>query len=273
MTTQVGFAPIEGGQLYYEVTGQGSPLLLIHAGVANLRMWDAQVAYFADRYHVICYDSRGFGKTTTENVSYSNRQDIIDLLKHLGITQQVHLMGLSRGGHIALDFTVEYPKLVDALIVVAGGVGGYAAQEPNAEEMTLFDRMEVLEEKQDWAALAAMETHVWVDGPLQAEGRAAANVRQVVHDLILANYAQHSHETPQPRVLNPVAAEQLGTVHVPVLVIKGTFDTTSTNLAMDYLASQIAHVQVESFDTAHMVNLEQPERFNQIVSEFLAHVS
>ena len=66
MTTQVGFAPIEGGQLYYEVTGQGSPLLLIHAGVANLRMWDAQVAYFADRYHVICYDSRGFGKTTTE---------------------------------------------------------------------------------------------------------------------------------------------------------------------------------------------------------------
>ncbi|HEY7415480.1 MAG TPA: alpha/beta hydrolase, partial [Ktedonobacteraceae bacterium] len=61
MTQQIeqGFLDVEGARLYYEVTGTGEPLLLIHAGVADCRMWSEQVAAFAPYYRVICYDLPG----------------------------------------------------------------------------------------------------------------------------------------------------------------------------------------------------------------------
>src|SRR5690242_4972987 len=119
-----GYAPVENGQLYYEVAGEGYPLVLIHAGIANSRMWDAQVEAFAQRYRVIRYDTRGFGKTRTEETSYSNRQDLYDLLNHLGV-EKAYVLGLSRGGQIAIDFTLEHPKMVAALIPVAAGFSGF----------------------------------------------------------------------------------------------------------------------------------------------------
>src|SRR5690349_8638123 len=105
------YLPVEGGQLYYEVTGAGHPLVLIHAGVADLRQWDEQVAAFAPHYRVIRYDTRGFGKTRTEPVAFSNRQDLYELLTHLGV-EKAYLIGNSRGGQIAFDFTLEHPEMV-----------------------------------------------------------------------------------------------------------------------------------------------------------------
>ena len=76
------YLDVEGGKLYYEVLGQGHPLVLIHAGVADCTMWDEQIGPFSRRYRVIRYDTRGYGRTTTEDVAYSNRQDLYELLKH-----------------------------------------------------------------------------------------------------------------------------------------------------------------------------------------------
>ena len=63
MQTESGYAEVNGAQIYYDVTGAGYPLAFVHAGVADHRMWDDQVAFFADRYRVIRMDLRGFGKT------------------------------------------------------------------------------------------------------------------------------------------------------------------------------------------------------------------
>ncbi len=76
MSSDSGFVEVPGGRLYYEVDGDGPSVTLIHAGVAHVRMWDAQVAAWRDRYRVIRYDTRGFGKTKTEDVPYSNRADL-----------------------------------------------------------------------------------------------------------------------------------------------------------------------------------------------------
>ena len=117
------------GRLAYEVEGEGHPLTLIHAGLAHLRMWDEQVPAFAERYRVIRYDTRGFGRTTTDDVEFSNRDDLRALLDHLGV-ERTHLLGLSRGAQIALDFTLESPERVSSLVWVAGGVGGFGGPEP-----------------------------------------------------------------------------------------------------------------------------------------------
>jgi len=119
-----GFTDVPAGRLYYEVEGEGPPLTLVHAGVAHLRMWDLQAADWAERYRVIRYDTRGFGRTQCEDVPYSNRADLAALLDHLGVSR-THLLGASRGGTIAIDFTLEHPARVASLIAVAGrGRGG-----------------------------------------------------------------------------------------------------------------------------------------------------
>ena len=135
MTTSSGYVDNNGARIYYEVEGEGPDLTLIHAGVAHLRMWDAQVAAWSDRYRVIRYDTRGFGRTTCEDVPYSNVDDLRAVLDALGVGQ-THLLGLSRGGMIALDFSVAHPDRVRSLVWVAGGVRGLdVADDPRLEAL------------------------------------------------------------------------------------------------------------------------------------------
>src|SRR5919108_6367792 len=123
MADESGFLETNGARIYYEIDGAGEPLVLIHAGVANLCMWDEQVTAFRDEYRVVRYDTRGFGRTETDAVEFSNRADLAALLDHLGETA-AHVVGMSRAGSIALDFAIEYPDRVRSLTVAAGGVSG-----------------------------------------------------------------------------------------------------------------------------------------------------
>lgn len=271
MTAQTtsGTIQTEGGPLYYEVAGEGHPLVFMHAGVADHTMWDEQWDEFARHFRVIRYDSRGFGKSpVAKDHPFSNRQDLYELLKQLGV-EKAYLIGLSRSGQIALDFTVEHPEMVDALVWVAGGISGYDGAEPNEAEMASFTEMEALWEKKDLETLSEMETQMWVEGPGQPKGRANPQVRERVHRMISDNYRLHTEEG-KPIPLDPPAAGRLHEVSVPTLVIVGDLDTSSTQTSADYLASQVKGAKKIVFEgVAHMVNMEQPERFNKVVLEFL----
>src|SRR5947209_18286102 len=102
-------------------------------------MWDEQFPVFAEHFRVIRYDTRAFGKSVTEDVAFSNRQDICDLLDHLGIERR-YIIAVSRGGSIAIDFTLEHPDLVAALIPVAWGLGGFErGPRPDADTRVFVD--------------------------------------------------------------------------------------------------------------------------------------
>ena len=264
--TDAGFLETNGARLYYEVDGAGEPVVLIHAGVANLRMWDAQVAALRDAYRVIRFDTRGFGRTKTDAVEFSNRADIAAVLDHLG-ERSAHLVGLSRGGQIALDFTIERPERVRSLVVAAGGIGGY--DPPDEPEPDAFEEAERLWEAKDWQALAEWETRYWVDGPGQPTDRVDPAVRALVHGWILDTYRAEKEEgTPQP--LDPPAAGRLDAVTVPLLVMVGDLDDAGTRASCRHLAASVPGARLEPFDgAAHMLNLEQPERFNRLLREFL----
>lgn len=267
-TAETGFVEVEGGQLYYETAGAGQPLVLVHAGVADCRMWDEQANAFAQHYRVIRYDTRGFGKTTSQDVSFSNRQDIVDLLRHLGI-ERAAILGLSRGGQIAIDFTLEHPEMVTALIAVAAGVSGFEGPATDAEKQ-LFAEYERLETAKDYDALTEFEVRVWADGPGQPAGRAASSVRERLREMIANNYRLHHHEQTQPRVLEPPAVDRLGEIHVPTLVIWGDLDFSDVGAAMGLLAERVSGAQQVIFPgVAHMVNMEEPVRFNTVVLDFL----
>ena len=135
MTTssEQGSVEINGAQIAYEIAGAGHALTLIHAGIADKRMWDAQFATFAESYRVLRYDIRGFGQSTLPAGPYTMREDLRALLQHLGIAR-THMIGISMGGSIAIDFTLDYPEMVSALIPVAAGISGEeAAPDPEMD--------------------------------------------------------------------------------------------------------------------------------------------
>jgi 3-oxoadipate enol-lactonase len=267
---ETGYVDVPGGKLYYEVTGEGHPLVFVHADVADLHMWDEQVAAFADRYRVARYDKRGFGKTTSEPGPFSSRDDLLAVLDHLGI-EKTYLVGLSNGAVLVLDFTIEHPERVDALVTVAGGVGGYDGPEPTEAEQAAFAKYGELQEKNDQDGLLDLGVHVWCDGPGQPEGRSAQSVRDRIRAMMSANYSNHPEQDQlQPQPLEPQAYGRLQDIHIPTMSVQGSFDESGTNASMDLVAERVPGARREVFETAHMVNMEQPERFNALLAEFLA---
>ena len=253
-----------GARIAYDAQGSGPAVVLIHAGVANRQMWDDQVAALKDAYRVIRYDTRGFGQTETDAVGFSNRGDIAALLDHLG-EEAAHLVGLSRGGQIALDFTLEHPDRVSSLTVVAGGISG--RESPDELPAETWEPVEAMWKAKEWEKLTDWETAFWADGPGQPAGR-VPEVRRRVHDWVLENYRAEKEEG-QPQPLDPPAAGRLGELTVPLLVMLGTLDDPGTTESMRYLAKAVPGARVEEFEAAHLVNLEHPDRFNRVLREFL----
>jgi 3-oxoadipate enol-lactonase len=267
------FLDVHGGKLYYEVSGEGQPLVLLHAGVANLRMWDEQVKEFSKHYKVICYDARTFGNSTSEAVEFSNRQDLLDLLEHLNI-DKTHILGISRGGSIALDFTLEHPHKVSSLVMVASNPSGFDYTDDSEIEKTYFVRDEELSETKNAEAMADLDIEMWVDGPGQKSGRADENVRQSVRAMTLEHYqnyfATFPEQEPTPVPLKPPAIERLASITAPTLVITGSLDFGYTHAAAKVMIGDIPnskHVSIS--DVAHMVSMEKTEEFNKAVLEFL----
>jgi 3-oxoadipate enol-lactonase len=269
-----GYAPVQGGELYYEVAGSGPAVFLLHAGITDLRMWDEQLMVLAERYTVVRHDARGFGRSRTEPVTFSNHQDLVELLDHLGI-RRAALVGCSRGGMIALDTAIEYPERAAALGWVCSGVSGWEPPDAlfTSEEIAIYQAMEAAERAHDYEQVADLDVRLWVDGPRQPEGRAAAPVRRKVREMALNNYRDQGKLFEQglkAQPLEPPAIGRLGGLRLAVLAIVGELDSPAAAAAAEVLIREAADVRVERYpDAAHLPNMERPERFNSDLLRFL----
>ncbi len=108
MTTQTDFAELNGANFYYEKAGDGPPVVFIHAGIADGRMWNEQFEALAGSFSVTRYDMRGFGRTLPVDGPFSHHEDLAALLSHWGIARP-SLVGCSMGSKTALDFALQYP--------------------------------------------------------------------------------------------------------------------------------------------------------------------
>ena len=268
-TADSGFIEAPGAKLYYEAEGSGTPVVLIHAGVAHLRMWDEQAAAWRDRHRVIRYDTRGWGRTVVEDVPFSNRDDVRAVLDHFQI-DKAHVLGLSRGGMIALDTAVETPERFLSLTWVAGGLRGFDVDDPRLVD--IWPEMEKLEEAKDWPRLVEMETQMWTDGPGQPADRVDPDVRRRMIEWNTENYhaEQPANQPTQPEI---AAAEVLDRLTMPTLFIWGTLDELGVLKAGEKLTAEVSGARSHVFEgVAHMVNLEKPDEFNRLVGDFLDEV-
>ena len=274
--TSSGHIPVNGGQIYVEATGDPSTpaLLFIHAGVADCSMWGAQVEYFAPRYRVVRYDTRGYGQTTMDDVEFANHADAAAVLDHLGIAKAV-LIGCSRGGGIAIDFTLEYPQRTLALVTVASGPAGFPYK-PEDNDLTrfintTFEAMETAWTARDWETLAALDVRLWGDGPSQPEGRMAAPLREKMQRMCLDRYRSWTTDG-KPIELQPPAFERLGEIKVPMLIVDSDLDLPAMPAMAEAMQRAVPHAQrVTIHDAAHLPSMERPDAFNAALDDFLRH--
>ena len=265
--------PVPGGRLHVLDEGDPShpPVVLLHAGIADLRAWDDLVSPLAEAgFRVIRYDGRAFGASRTEDVGFSNRADLIAVIDALGIGRAA-LVGNSSGGQIAFDAAIEFPERVVAVVGVGAGVGGFEG-EPTPQEIALFDEMEALEEADppDPDAIADIDVRVWVDGPGQPDTRVAAAIREKVRMMDAPQYAP-GHVGGRPIPLRPPAAARLADLRCPVLAVAGALDVSD-------VAQAARHPEAEAPDAravilpgvAHMIGMEVPDELAALIVDFLA---
>ncbi|WP_354569262.1 alpha/beta fold hydrolase [Glaciihabitans sp. UYNi722] len=262
---------VEGAQLYYETDSHiSSPaLLLIHAGIANLRMWDPQVPTLAENHFVIRFDTRGYGQTTTEDVEFSNRADALDLLDHLGI-QKATLIGCARGGGIAIDLAVENPDRVAGLLTIGSGPSGFPETELTSEEDDLFDQLDAAFEAGDWNTLYDLEVRLWCIGPTRNEADLDPDFVAAAYELNRMNIA-HVDDRPVPIPLEPPAYDRLVDIAVPTFVMVGEQDLSAALTQYEYLLSTIPGADGATFrDSAHIPSVERPDIFELLLTGWLA---
>jgi len=268
ITPQSGFAALNGTAFYYEIAGAGSPLVLVHAGICDSRMWDEQFARFAQHYRVIRYDMRGYGQTAAVDGPFAHHHDLYGLLKHLGIAR-THLLGCSMGGSACLDFALAYPDMVDRLILVGSAPGGYQTKRPRPAQIAAVD---AALERGDFATAAELETQIWVDGIGRTPDQVAPAIRDLVRAMNMIALQNEVLALGQPQPLDPPAAQRLAEVQAPTLLLVGDLDQPRTLDAIEFMAERLSNARkMVMTDTAHLPNLEQPEQFNAIMLDFLAH--
>jgi 3-oxoadipate enol-lactonase len=265
-----GFVPVPGGRLWAQWAGEGTGVVLAHAGIADARMWDPQWDALAARHRVVRYDLRGFGRSEVEHVTFSNRADLVAVMDAAGLDRAV-LVGCSRAGSIVLDTALEFPGRVAGVAWVCGGLGGTEIEDTPDEEAA-FARADALEAAKDWDALADLDVENWVDGIGQPPGRAPAAARDLVRRMAYETYVRE-RAYGDPIQLDPPAAARLDELHVPLLAIVGRLDIAATSRIADLLVERVPGARrIDLPDVAHMPSLEQPGWFTETLLGFLDEV-
>ena len=262
-----GWAAVNGVNLFYRSAGNGPTLLLLHAGICDSRMWDDQIGEFGRTHRVIAPDFRGFGQTKMVAGPFAHRHDLRALMDDLGIDRAI-LVGGSMSGKTTLDFALDNPGRVEALILVASALTGYQFTDAGTRAAWAAGDAALEAGRQDEAAQIEMKT--WLAGPRRSLDQIDRSLRQRVRDMLIQSYATPP-DLGDDQPLDPPAIGRLQEVRTPTLIIVGDEDQPDIPAIGDLLESGIAGARkIVMRGAAHLPSMEQPAAFNRIVRDFVA---
>lgn len=258
---------INGARLWVQQSGSGLHVVLIHAGIADSSMWDAQVEALRSEYTVTRLDLRGFGRSDLPPAPYAHRNDVAALLATLQIQSAV-ILGASYGGKIATQIALENPGLVRGLILINSQVG---STDVSVELQSGWDRVETAEGAGDLDLAVEIEVQMWVDGPHRSAADVDPAVRDQVRRMNGALFARQGEQEHAPEIaFDPPIAERLAELRIPILLINGDLEFDDIRMSAESLVQVHPATIVRPVKgAAHLPNLEQPDKVNELVLDFL----
>jgi len=261
---ETGYAEFGQSKLYYEVTGEGEPaVVLLHGGLLDCRMWDEEFELLSKNHRVLRFDASAHGRSTLPPEAYLDHLDLHGLLDILEIDRVV-LVGLSMGGRVAIDFALEYPERVEAVVAVSSGMSGYKF----TSDFSVKNRNMMIAawKSGDFDALVEAFQRSWTDGPHRSPDQVDPAVRERGR-LMSRSGVEHAMEG---RMLSPPAIDRLDELEVPMLMVVGELDMLGIHEIARLLVDANANANLVVVpDAAHMVNLEKPKEFNRLLLDFL----
>ncbi|HZT83830.1 MAG TPA: alpha/beta hydrolase [Gaiellaceae bacterium] len=249
---------VDGARLWYDGSGDGPAVLLLHGGLGDSGLWEPVVPFLAERFRTIRTDLRFYGRSTGPAVPWSWEDDVVGVLDALGI-ERAALVGLSFGGKLALDVALSHPERVWAVAGVAPGLGGHEAGAYSEEQDA---RYEVADAAGDLEAAMEIDLEVWA--PLGADER----IRRLWHATPEASSLPDGLEPISAD--GPPAKERLGELSVPALVVTVSHDPAGMREIGPLVAREAPGARHVELDSDHYVTLREPELLSGVLLEFLA---
>ena len=257
----------DGAHLNFEIVGDGPTVTLIHPGLWDMRTWDREFETLTDSgYRVLRYDVRGYGRSSRPEPgsSYSHVGDLHALLEAEEVTQTA-IVGCSMGGGIDLDYALEHPERVWGIVLVASGLAGFESTEEEEDWWAQRDApVEAAIEAGDLERAQDLRLAIWA--PLGIDDERGKRIRDIAFD----NLHELTMDESGAERLDPPAAHRLGEIDVPTLILEAEYDPPDMRRVCDFLAVEIMgsrKVVVEGAD--HVVNMRQPDRFEELMLDFL----
>src|SRR5579862_1205636 len=260
-----GFAAVNGTKLYYEDTGHGAAVVLIHGLCLSCRMWDSQLDSLVDRFRVIRYDVRGFGESAVPDKPFRHADDLRALLDYLDVPR-AHIVGLSMGGRIALQHAVLYPEQCRSLVLVDSAIDGF---DWNENWSVSLDAIRACAHR--GGAKAA--NRMWLGHELFATARENPECAPKLTEIVEADSGWIWLHDALAQGIDPPARMRLAEIRVPALVIVGKRDLPDFHAIANILVAEIpGAARVEMPGVGHMSNMEDPTAFNELLLGFLPAV-
>ena len=261
-----GRITLSDASIPYEVQGNGAPVVFIHGWTQNMSIWDEQVPAFAKKYRVIRYDVRGFGRSTGDADNTAAASDLASLLDSLHI-QTAAVIGLSMGSDIALNFGVNYPNRVRALVLYGAPPTNDFPVAPAPEFTTLFQSLPQIAKKH---GLDSLRTTLFAsDLAWNPPNRPDISAKFAK---AWEGYTARDLTDPKPpsNRVPPTRMSQLNDIRVPVLVIHGDHELPWLRQFDDTLMARLPRAKrVIIANGGHGAHFAQPEEFNHAVLSFL----
>ena len=251
-----------------DIAGRGPGVVLIHAGIADSRMWDPQWDLLARDHRVLRLDLGGFGRATLQPGPLCHAADVLATMDRADMPAAT-IVGASMGGAVAIDLAVAHPERVDALVLVGSALGGRTWSD---DLRAAWDAEWEALEAGDVDGATARSVRLWVDGPSRPEGSAPADVRALVTQMQRAAYELQLPLDGQvdEAELAPDAHLRLHELTMPALVVDGEHDVPDFRAIARDLAQTLPDARAATIaDAAHLPSLEQPEAFDELLLGFL----
>jgi pimeloyl-ACP methyl ester carboxylesterase len=257
---------VGGAQLMGRRLGKGLPVIFLHAGVCDKRMWESQMAAVAEEgWQAIAYDRRGYGETESPDVAFNHVDDLEALLKALDIHAAV-FVGCSMGGGLAVDFALRHPGQVIGLVLIGTSITGAPWTATDVENQ-IEAAEEDAYERGDLEMINRVQAHEWLDGPRTSGGRVTGAARELFLDMNAIVLGKPELTLEEPR---DDAWRRVGEVGSPTLLMVGDEDFTALIDRHDHLSEEMPNAFAAVLEgVAHIPSIERPELVNALLLEFL----